>query len=402
MIDKLYKEWYSKRKNGVILNKKTASMFEIDKVMWELKSSFERNGLNKKEVEEYVDFITEYVPKKIGLKELLLGIGGLGTSNIIVKLFPNFSNDKIVSGITEWTKQRLTPSEKQSDWTNQMWESYGKLISIGFTIFLMFLVILLFIIVMYNIVNMDNMYINSQKKFVLKRIIDIWDYSENTETETLNEIFSNNEDKTKYIFTKLEWSRTRFEKDLDEAVGANLNKYHYFIVNQKWLKWIKPQKLKGFVIGSIMPTVFLFLTILCMYYSFTLSNEANFLNITFIIVFVVMSFATTYGFIIFYSSQLDKLESNNPEIRISNDKAKLLTYKRVPRTNKKPSTFCAVILYVVQSVIYVFLGRDSIYFSFKILFFIPLVLIIWSIFYFLSNKVGIDSSTNITNEKTDS
>lgn len=47
IIEKVYEEWYSRKNNGHIINKKNVTKFEVDRVIFELKKSLIGRGINK-------------------------------------------------------------------------------------------------------------------------------------------------------------------------------------------------------------------------------------------------------------------------------------------------------------------------------------------------------------------
>ncbi|GGE35178.1 hypothetical protein [Streptococcus himalayensis] len=91
IIDREYNKWYKKRGNGVVINKNTASMFEVDKVIWILKKNLEGQGINKEQLINYLEFLENYSSKKYGLKEMALPVlSYLGIENLLKNISSNF------------------------------------------------------------------------------------------------------------------------------------------------------------------------------------------------------------------------------------------------------------------------------------------------------------------------
>lgn len=156
IIDREYSNWYKRERNGIVINKKTTSMFEVDKVVFGLKEKFEVQGISKEQLKDYLDFLYNNEPKKIGIYSIILAVFGyLGSTKFLKVLLPDLSNIKDVP----------TVFNNVADTFNK----YRDFALIVLYLLLFIAIIVLLSYISYKIATIDNMYIDTQKIYVLKR-----------------------------------------------------------------------------------------------------------------------------------------------------------------------------------------------------------------------------------------
>ena len=92
IIDREYSNWYKKEGNGTVINKKTASMFEVDKVVFKLKEKFENQGVTREQLKDYLNFLSNDDPKKVGFYGIIISVFGYFGIDKLKSLFPQLNN----------------------------------------------------------------------------------------------------------------------------------------------------------------------------------------------------------------------------------------------------------------------------------------------------------------------
>ena len=101
IIDREYSNWYKKKRNGIVINKKTASMFEVDKVVFKLKEKFEDQGVSKEQLKDYLDFLYNDEPKKVGFYSIIISVFGYFGIDKLKGLFPQLNNITDISMVSK-------------------------------------------------------------------------------------------------------------------------------------------------------------------------------------------------------------------------------------------------------------------------------------------------------------
>lgn len=293
MIDREYNKWYAKKKNGVVLNKKTSSMFEIDKVIWNLKIAYEELGITRENIENYIE---KNQPQKSNWKDFIIPIvvALFGTNSLLPKFLSEFSKSSIYSQLSKLFGELLKANYQY--------------VGIILVILLMIFVIILFIWVMYLVVNIDNLYKDSQRLFVLKRVKQIWYYKKNKETitfEDLHKLIKENKENTDdVVFVNLEFSRSHFDKALVESFGNTVEDNFSFLAQR--FRWINIKAIIDWILGLLLPICICTGGISLSYLVITTASKELWLPTVIIGIIVTPILPILYS-ILFYS-QLDKYE----------------------------------------------------------------------------------------------
>lgn len=288
IIDREYSNWYKKEGNGTVINKKTASMFEVDKVVFKLKEKFENQGVTREQLKDYLNFLSNDDPKKVGFYGIIISVFGYFGIDKLKSLFPQLNN------ITDISKLFKDIADTFNTYSNVV------LIVLYFIFFIGILALLLY--TSYKLATIDNMYIDTQKIYVLKRVEKIWDFEKDDSVFTTTEAKNIFKDRNNLIFTKLSNSRSKFDEDFDRAIGDTFNTNKEFFKNLPLIRIFKWQAIKEWFLGMLLPVMLLSSIFTLCYYM--LNNDQ--LHFIFYLVFYILSLSVVYLFMLIYLTLIDK------------------------------------------------------------------------------------------------
>lgn len=288
IIDREYSNWYKKEGNGTVINKKTASMFEVDKVVFKLKEKFENQGVTREQLKDYLNFLSNDDPKKVGLYGIIISVFGYFGIDKLKSLFPQLNN------ITDISKLFKDIADTFNTYSNVV------LIVLYFIFFIGILALLIY--TSYKLATIDNMYIDTQKIYVLKRVEKIWDFEKDDSVFTTTEAKNIFKDRNNLIFTKLSNSRSKFDEDFDRAIGDTFNTNKEFFKNLPLIRIFKWQAIKEWFLGMLLPVILLSSIFTLCYYM--LNNDQ--LHFIFYLVFYILSLSVVYLFMLIYLTLIDK------------------------------------------------------------------------------------------------
>lgn len=288
IIDREYSNWYKKEGNGTVINKKTASMFEVDKVVFKLKEKFENQGVTREQLKDYLNFLSNDDPKKVGFYGIIISVFGYFGIDKLKSLFPQLNN------ITDISKLFKDIADTFNTYSNVV------LIVLYFIFFIGILALLIY--TSYKLATIDNMYIDTQKIYVLKRVEKIWDFEKDDSVFTTTEAKNIFKDRNNLIFTKLSNSRSKFDEDFDRAIGDTFNTNKEFFKNLPLIRIFKWQAIKEWFLGMLLPVILLSSIFTVCYYM--LNNDQ--LHFIFYLVFYILSLSVVYLFMLIYLTLIDK------------------------------------------------------------------------------------------------
>lgn len=165
-------------------------------------------------------------------------------------------------------------------------------------------------------INIDNLHKSSQELFVLKRVNEIWNFSRVKKSVTKKQAFDIAEHKNfKVVFTKLEPSKTRFDKELDNAIGNTVFDNYQFILHLFKIDCLNFEAIKEWLLGMIFPIIFSLGSVLLGFKNTTSTDV-----ISDIIIFSC-SLVFLMGFFLVYSTLIDKFQG---ETGLSKDEIKIM------------------------------------------------------------------------------
>ena len=235
IIDREYSNWYKKKRNGIVINKKTASMFEVDKVVFKLKEKFEDQGVSKEQLKDYLDFLYNDEPKKVGFYSIIISVFGYFGIDKLKGLFPQLNNITDISMVSKDIADTFNINSKFA-------------LIVLYLLFFIGILVLLFYI-SYKLATMDNMYIDTQKIYVLKRAEKIWDFEKDDSVLTITDARDKFKVRNNLIFPKLKYSKSKIEEDFDRAIGDTFNNNNEYFKNLPGINKIKWQGIKEWLFG---------------------------------------------------------------------------------------------------------------------------------------------------------
>lgn len=290
IIDREYSNWYKRERNGIVINKKTTSMFEVDKVVFGLKEKFEVQGILKEQLKDYLDFLYNNEPKKIGIYSIILAVFGyLGSTKFLKVLLPDLSNIKDVP----------TVFNNVADTFNK----YRDFALIVLYLLLFIAIIVLLSYISYKIATIDNMYIDTQKIYVLKRAEKIWDFEKDYSVYTNTDARDKFKDRNNLIFPELEDSKSKFEKDFNRAIGDTFNRNDDFFKNLPGINMIKWKSVKEWFLGMLIPVIFIIIIFIMSYLMVFYKDE--FPTILIFAMYIITLYIV-YLFMLIYMTQIDR------------------------------------------------------------------------------------------------
>lgn len=290
IIDREYSNWYKRERNGIVINKKTTSMFEVDKVVFGLKEKFEVQGISKEQLKDYLDFLYNNEPKKIGIYSIILAVFGyLGSTKFLKVLLPDLSNIKDVP----------TVFNNVADTFNK----YRDFALIVLYLLLFIAIIVLLSYISYKIATIDNMYIDTQKIYVLKRAEKIWDFEKDYSVYTNTDARDKFKDRNNLIFPELEDSKSKFEKDFNRAIGDTFNRNDDFFKNLPGINMIKWKSVKEWFLGMLIPVIFIIIIFIMSYLMVFYKDE--FPTILIFAMYIITLYIV-YLFMLIYMTQIDR------------------------------------------------------------------------------------------------
>lgn len=287
IIEREYNRWYSKENRGSQINKKTTSVFEIDQAVNLLKKKLVQEGINRNQIQIYIEFLDKRSMGKTGLFDIFVGILTFIGTNTFLK--------EVITILTQFItlSDPFIANLKKDE---SIFEIFNLII---FSIY--FLVVFF---AFYRVIYFYDLHKESQKIFILKRIDEIWDFyefsNEINKEEAIKEFMKR---ENKVIFTHLE---TNESKILDKVIGNTMNEYSLFFIYlcSSLFRRLKVKAILEWLVGII------FLSLIC-FLSFACSIGATHFNVYFQILLFFCSFVFVFTYYIFYSSFIDKYQNHS-------------------------------------------------------------------------------------------
>lgn len=345
IIEKQYKNWH--RMNGTILNKKYTTVFEIDRILFELRSKLLDYGITKEEFEDYIKFVEKKGNQlTFSIKDIIIGIlTFLSTNTFISKILPETTWEQIQKSF-----QNIVNSVSEYEYL--------------FNIILILLLLILSLRAMYIISNFDNLNKEGQRYPLLKRLEIIWDYEKSMDISTVEDALKHRkENNEKYVYTNIKFSKSNFDKKLETAIGETVFDNFSFMFQKIETIWTLISSIFDWLLGFIMPTIFLTISFWLLFFEYK--------NIIYIILSVIIYLL----FISFCNSQLNVYsEGITYEKR---DFSKKYQYKLVSVRRRWPSkiSFFIYFLFSVFIIFNFFCGKLNFYNIFILFLFVIFYLI---------------------------
>lgn len=177
LIEDEYLKWYHNNSNT--LNDSNVSMYDIDSLIYKLKEILARRGITNSLVQEYVQYLelTASPPQKL-LTKLVPTIFSFFVSSglfsfFVLKIPAKESTDTTLKmTLSSWLKYINPPTIEEILSTN-----FISKISIIVYILIYMLIYILILYLYHFLLSGNNLFKNSRRLFVLKRLTEIWNYN---------------------------------------------------------------------------------------------------------------------------------------------------------------------------------------------------------------------------------
>ena len=321
IIDREYSIWYKRDHNGSVMNKQTASMFEVDKVIFKLKERFKNQGVSKDQLKDYLDFLSNNEPKKIGIYSILLAIFGyLGSNTFLKSLLPELNNIADVSKLFNTIADTFNKNKE--------------IVLLILYLFFFIAIVVLLSYISYKLATADSMYVKTQKIYVLKRTEKIWDFQENPSVRTNEDARTYIETSGKSIFVNLIPSKSKFDEDFDRAIGDTFKKNYEFFKSLPIVNLFKWQVIKEWILGMFLPVALLVIVFVLNYLIVSCVNQ---LPLILLIGLFALTVYAIYMFMLIYMTQIDKqnkVPTEQPTLSPGSDKTTTVQSTLSPESNE--------------------------------------------------------------------
>ena len=282
-VNLLYKQWYKENLNDI--NRKDISMYEIDSILFKLKSSLEKKGIVKENIEEVIEQLNKRNKRLKAIKIVSV------FSSIISCIFTNL--DKITNFFSKYDTKSIVRY-----FVTRLGDDLIVIISI--------LVFLLLFFALKSAMQYEVRFLRSTKPFFMTRLITIWDYRVDQSNIELDDIDSINEN---VIYANIKIPNRRIDKLFQESINnENLKNNLGFLKEIIRKLYIYVEKLLKILIVYLVP--------ICLLGLITVFNmvlrEYLWINV---ILFLIVSLVI----FVFYNSAFYEYTSDNKiEISIIN------------------------------------------------------------------------------------
>lgn len=287
MINEVYNKWYTKKRQGASINKGNKTMFELDSAIYNLKQEYDKRGISKEDIEEYLKFENS---KQKGNK--FIDIFTLGGTFYGINSIKNVVD--IEDFFKKWTPNISSVKDIISSHKDVAIDSVYIILFISF-------IVMLFRI-SYKLINIDSMHKDSQKITILNKVIKIWNYDVDENVNRMKDIASH-EQKEKCVYPNLKPDVTKFERDLKEVFGDTFNIYLQLVIEFFKVKQIL-RGLYEIVLKSVLPMMIFILCLLIEYFFINIDKTIikSIFPLVMIVLMCIIYWAT-------YCSQVDKIET---------------------------------------------------------------------------------------------
>lgn len=277
-IDIEYNDWYSKENIGTLLNHKQNTKFYQQAKLYKLKEPLELHGIEKSDINNYVEFLKNGKVKPITLKRVFDGIIYVfGGSSFLYQFFPEWKNRGVIKNLCDIIQPH--------------WGKYANTLTIIGTLGLIITVVIGVIWMMFKISTFQDRHKKLDKIRLLTELLEIWDYSiDGSVTENSDAVKGSKKIYPNIKLIEDEKSKMEVGEEVNEAFNELFGGLESYCkkIYQFWLK------------GKI-PYI-LFITLLT-FVSIILSSKVIWQGI---LVCCVIITVILIAFLLFYIAQLKK------------------------------------------------------------------------------------------------
>lgn len=396
LIEDEYLKWYHNNSNT--LNDSNVSMYDIDSLIYKLKEILARRGITNSLVQEYVQYLelTASPPQKL-LTKLVPTIFSFFVSSglfsfFVLKIPAKESTDTTLKmTLSSWLKYINPPTIEEILSTN-----FISKISIIVYILIYMLIYILILYLYHFLLSGNNLFKNSRRLFVLKRLTEIWNYNVirlNTANWSQHNMLNNEN----YVLSDLKGKPDKLDLIISDCIGEDYMRENISIVFALF-NIISPRIKKGLnllkrLCGSVC-IIILLCTISVVSVLFPI-NLLSFVSSSFIgqILLLIINLIVQIFLLLVYSviflSQIDKLSGKElPKANKESEKKYVYRLKARQCKDITPIIFTLPLIIVEQLLFefFKFANFDKKY----ILFFPVKLLILIALFEFIIvNTIGL-------------
>lgn len=238
-IDLIYSKWY--RTSAYLLNRKSTTIYEIDKLLYSLKEELKDVGISENDIKSYIEMLKAYKENvQFGIKDVLIGILTFVTTNSLVTDYVKNNQDSIVKAINTY----LSNPENVNQAINAL------------IIFIAIVVLFAVIWVMIKVATLDTIHKKSQRLFVLNGLLSMWNYKENQVVEKISDI---NEPEAETVYVNLKFGKSKTDEFIVTSLGENTDKY-FFAIYDKFVTMLdnlndKVKIILQFILAILLPNI---------------------------------------------------------------------------------------------------------------------------------------------------
>ena len=162
LVEREYKKWYKRNSESIKYNKIT--VYELNKLLYELKIKLEEKGIDKKHIEDYVYYLENKKNNSSWVINTIISVVGFFNIKEIVKSY----STQVISG-----------KEENTNLIDRIINFFGensKFFTQAFSLIFLIFLILLLVYTIYATLKMESVNLNNLRISLLKELQNIWEY----------------------------------------------------------------------------------------------------------------------------------------------------------------------------------------------------------------------------------
>lgn len=212
LVEREYKKWYKRNSESIKYNKIT--VYELNKLLYELKIKLEEKGINKKHIEDYVYYLENKKNNSSWVINTIISVVGFFNIKEIVKSY----STQVISG-----------KEENTNLINRIINFFGensKFFTQAFSLIFLIFLILLLVYTIYATLKMESVNLNNLRISLLKELQNIWEYKVVKREDKEEKLCS------KKIYENYEREKTAVDSLIKDSIGESIYTNFEYINNK--------------------------------------------------------------------------------------------------------------------------------------------------------------------------
>ena len=212
LVEREYKKWYKRNSESIKYNKIT--VYELNKLLYELKIKLEEKGIDKKHIEDYVYYLENKKNNSSWVINTIISVVGFFNIKEIVKSY----STQVISG-----------KEENTNLIDRIINFFGensKFFTQAFSLIFLIFLILLLVYTIYATLKMESVNLNNLRISLLKELQNIWEYKV-VKREDKEEKLCN-----KKIYENYEREETAVDSLIKDSIGESIYTNFEYINNK--------------------------------------------------------------------------------------------------------------------------------------------------------------------------